>query len=145
MMRRFLSWFFFLVFLCAALSGLAESRAETIRYYPPSPEVESPTPPADELSMEEALRLARAAVEERLAEPGYEEQPFGRNPITPEVWAQFEGSAWYNLDAPLGHCWQVFFGSGDGTVDGYFGGITVLIDAKSGTVLAMYDDSGTNG
>lgn len=120
--------------------------ADNFLYYPPPPEPEeSPTPPADELSMEEALRLARQAVEERLAEPGYAEQPFGRNPITPEVWAQFEESAWYNPDAPQGHCWQVYFGSVDGVVQGHFGGIMVLIDAKSGAVLDLYDDSETNG
>lgn len=120
--------------------------ANTILLYPPPPETEEPpAPPADELSMEEALRLARSAVEKRLAEPGYKEQPFGRNPITPEVWAQFEGSAWYNPDAPQRHCWQVFFGSVDGVVQGYFGGIMVVIDAKSGAVLDLYDDSETNG
>lgn len=120
--------------------------ADAILLYPPPPkEEEPPAPPADELSMEEALRLARTAVEDRLAEPGYGEQPFGRNPITPEVWAQFEESAWYDPDAPQGHCWQLFFGSRDGVVRDYFGGITVLIDAKSGAVLDLYDDSGTNG
>ncbi len=109
------------------------------------PASERDVPAADDIPMEEAVKLAKEAAEKKRAEAATLGAQLGRHPLTEDALKHFSAHAVFAEESVAGRCWQVTLESPDEILNAYFGFVIVFLDPKTGAVLDIVDGQGTNG